>query len=95
MDTEDKGGQWIQGNSRYSGYRRRVERIQADSGYRGYRWTVDTEDTGGQWIQRIQADSGYRETVGIVDALLKISDFSADPCTNSNINNEDPHFKNR
>ena len=28
VDTEDTGGQWIQGNSRYSGYRRRVERIQ-------------------------------------------------------------------
>ena len=47
MDTEDTGGQWIQ-------------RIQADSGYRGYRQTVDTEDTDGQWIPRIQADSGYR-----------------------------------
>ena len=51
MDTEDTGGQWIQGNSRYSGYKRRV----------------DTEDKGGQWIQRIQADSGYRETVDIVE----------------------------
>ena len=34
VDTEDTGGQWIQGNSRYSGYRRGVERIQTGSGYR-------------------------------------------------------------
>ena len=53
---EDTGGQWIQ-------------RIQTESGYRGYRGTVDTKDTGGQWIQRIHADSGYRETVDIMDAL--------------------------
>ena len=46
-----------------------LQRSPVDSGYRGYRWTVDTEDTGGQWIQRIHADSGYREAVDIVDAL--------------------------
>ena len=63
MDTEDIDGQWIQGNSRYSEYRRRV----------------DTEDTGGQWIQgnsrysgyrrrveRIQTGSGYRQTVDVI-----------------------------
>ena len=70
MDTEDKGGQWIQENSRLCGYKRRVNTEHTgDSGYRGYRRTVDTEDTGGQWIQRIHADSGYRETVDMVDAL--------------------------
>ena len=57
MDTEDKGGQSIQGNSRYSGYKRRVGRIQTGS---GYRQTVDKVDAGGKWIQRIQTDSGYR-----------------------------------
>ena len=64
MDTEDTGGQWIQGNNRYSGYRRIVERIQMGS---GYRQTVDKVDAGGEWIQRIKADSRYRETVDIVD----------------------------
>ena len=62
VDTEDTGGQWIQRNSRYSGYRRRVERIQTGS---GYRQTVDKVDAGGKWIQRIKAGSGYRETVDI------------------------------
>ena len=46
---------------------------------------MDTEDTGVQWIQRIHADSGYRETVDTVCTQLKISEFSADPCKNSNI----------
>ena len=64
MDTEDTDGQWIQGISRYSGYRWRVERIQTGTGYTE---TVDIVDADGKWIQRIQADSGYRESVDIVD----------------------------
>ena len=75
----------------------RIQRIKADSGYREtvdivdtngeYRGTVDTENTCGQWIQRNSKYSGYTQ--------LKISEFSADPYKNSNINNEDPHSKNR
>ena len=41
------------GNSRYSGYRRIVERIQTGS---GYRQTVEKVDAGAKWIQRIKAD---------------------------------------
>ena len=98
MDTEDTGGQWLQRIQADSGYRETVDivdtngeliqRIQGDSGYRGYRRTVNTEDTCGQWIQRIH------RTVN-TEKQLKISEISADSCKNSNINNEDPHSKNR
>ena len=97
MDTEDKGGQWIQWIKADRGYRETVDivdtngqwiqRIQVDSEYRGYRRTVDTEDTCGQWIQRNSRYNGCTQ--------LKISEFSADPCKNSNVNNEDPHSKNK
>ena len=93
----DAGGKWIKRIKAESGYRETVDivdtngewiqRIQGDSGYRGYRRTVDKEDTCGQWIQRNSRYSGCTQ--------LKISDFCADPCKNSNINNEDPHSKNR
>ena len=53
VDTEDTGGQWIQGNSRYSGYWPRGERIQTGS---GYRQTVEKVDAGGKWILRIKAN---------------------------------------
>ena len=64
-----------------------IKRIKAESGYRETVDIVDTEDTCGQWIQRNSRYSGCTQ--------LKISEFSADPCKNSNVNNEAPHSKNR
>ena len=53
MDWTDENMKlWMNGGKERNidGYRRRVERIQADSGYREYRRRADTEDTDGEWI---------------------------------------------